>query len=402
MPRVVITGAGCVTSIGSDITTFAENLFQGRQGITALQDVKSGEIRFSSAAQVVDFDAASQLPTAVLKMSERCSQFALVAAEQAVRNADFKQSGAAVATILGCSTGGRSIEEAETAKLYTTGARVHPLTVPRTMASCGTSLVALQHGFTGPAFTLSTACASGAHAIGLAFQMIRAGMVSAAITGGHEAPLTYGFLKAWDSLRVVSQSICRPFSADRDGMTLGEGAALFMLESMDSALERGAPILGEIIGFGMSCDAHHLTQPSATGPADAMRLAMQDASVQPHEVDYINAHGTGTTVNDAMEAEALHAVFGDCSHVPPISATKSMHGHAMGASGAIETLATLLALQRGLLPPTVGIIEADPDLHLDVITGQSRETNGRIALSNSFAFGGMNAVLAFRTYASAR
>jgi nodulation protein E len=272
------------------------------------------------------------------------------------------------------------------------------LTVPRAMASAGTSLVCIEHGITGPAFTVSTACSSATHAIGQAFHMVRSGMVEAAITGGHEAPLTYGFLKAWDSLRVVSSTRCRPFAHDRDGMTLGEGSAILVLEDMEAAVARGAEILGEIVGFGMSCDAGHMTQPKPEGPAAAMTMALRDCGDLRARVEYINAHGTGTVANDAAEAAAIRSVFGVDARDIAVSSTKSMHGHAMGASGAMEALATVAALRRGLLPINAGIECADPALGIDVVIAESRPKHASMALSNSFAFGGLNAVLAFRPY----
>jgi nodulation protein E len=254
---------------------------------------------------------------------------------------------------------------------------------------------------------ISTACASGTHAIGLAFQMVRAGIAPAALAGGYEAPLTFGFLRAWDSMRVVSPTSCRPFSADRDGMTLGEGAAMLALEPLDDALARGAHIYAEIVGFGMSADAHHITQPRAEGAALAMTRALEDAAqsgtVDPvQRIGYINAHGTGTQTNDAVEATAIHQALGALAFTVPVGATKSLTGHSIGAAGAIEALATVLALDAGSLPHTAGVTEVDPALHLDIITGKARtmEPQRDLALSNSLAFGGLNAVLAFRRFSA--
>jgi 3-oxoacyl-[acyl-carrier-protein] synthase II/nodulation protein E len=234
--------------------------------------------------------------------------------------------------------------------------------------------------------------------MGLAFHMVRSGMATAAITGGHEAALSFGFYRAWDSMRVVSPTRCRPFSADRDGMTLGEGAAIFAIETLDSALARNAPIYGEIVGFGMSADANHITQPQAEGAATAMRKAIADAGVSPDEIGYINAHGTGTQANDATESAAIHQVFGERGSQIPLSSTKALHGHAIGASGALEALATTLALEEGRLPHTAGVTTPDSSLNVDVIINEPRATEPTIALSNSLAFGGLNAVIALRTY----
>lgn len=399
MKRVVITGAGCITAIGQDVATFSANLFGGMSGISDLQDVPERELRFSRTASVRGFAARDWLAASQTQLAERSSQFAIASARQAMSQSGLSTAYASdeIAAVFGCSTGGRSAEEPETAKLYTKGGRVHPLTVPRSMASAGLSLVTMEHGITGPAYTVSTACASGAHAIGQAFHMVRSGMVRAALTGAHEAPLTYGFLKSWDSLHVVSPTACKPFGADRDGMTLGEGAAMIALETMDAAVARGAFILAEIAGFGMSADASHMTQADPRGPAAAMQMALRDANAESSEVGYVNAHGTGTEVNDRVEAEALRRVFGAGARTLPVSSTKSLHGHAMGASGAIEVLATALSLQCGRLPGN-GSSHIDRSLGLEGVLQTSIARDATLALSNSFAFGGLNAVIALRKF----
>ena len=403
MTRVVITGAGCITPIGQEVGRFAENLFAGRSGIREMTD-RPPDLHFARTATVEDFQQQEWLTANQRQIAERSSAFAIAAARQAVQQSGIVAAypGDSVAVIFGCSTGGRTTEDQESQKLYTRGGRIHPLTVPRVMASAGTSLVSMEHGITGPAFTITTACASGTHAIGLAFQMVRSGAVKAALTGGHEAPLTYVFLKAWDSIHVVSPTACRPFAADRDGMTLAEGAAVFAIEALEPALARGAEILAEIVGFGMSSDAHHITQPTAAGPAAAMQRALDDGHIAMDEVGYINAHGTGTESNDRVEAEAIHLVFGERSRNLPISSTKGLHGHAMGASGAIELLATVLALGRNLLPANAGLAEpgavVDPALDLDHVLLQNEAASLKLALSSSFAFGGLNAVLAVRRF----
>jgi nodulation protein E len=405
MTRVVITGAGCITPIGQDVASFAENLFAGRTGIREMQN-RPPDLHFTRTATVEKFQQQELLTAGQRQIAERSSAFAIAAARQAVLQSALVAAYPAdsIAIIFGCSTGGRTTEDQESEKLYTRGGRIHPLTVPRVMASAGTSLVSMEHGITGPAFTITTACASGTHAIGLAFQMVRSGAVKAALTGAHEAPLSYTFLKAWDSIHVVSPTACRPFAVDRDGMTLAEGAAIFAIESIDSAQARGAEILAEIVGFGMSSDAHHITQPNPAGPAAAMQRALDDASASCDEVGYINAHGTGTEANDRAEAEAIHRVFGERARTVPISSTKGLHGHAIGASGAMELLATVLAFRRNLLPANAGLNETasqvDPALHLDHILLHNEPASPSLALSNSFAFGGLNAVLAVRPFAA--
>ncbi len=400
MRRVVLTGAGCITAIGLDVDSFSDSLFDDRAGFSEVEDVPPGQLHFSQVARVRNFVPADWLMTAQKNLAERSSQFAIASARQALKASGLLSHyrGDDVAVVFGCSTGGRTAEEPETAKLYTRGGRVNPLTVPRTMACAGTSLVCIEHGVTGPAYTVSTACSSSAHAIGQAFHMVRSGVVEAAVTGGHEAPLTFGFLKSWDSLGVVSPTFCKPFAADRDGMTLAEGAAVFTLEAMDAAEERAVPILAEIVGFGMSSDASHITQPNPTGSAAAMSRALRDAGASAAEVGYINAHGTGTEANDRVEADALHRVFGDAAQTLPVSSTKGLHGHAIGASGAMELLATALALQRGILPSAGGPLLLDESLKLDGVLQVNRVEPVSLALCNSFAFGGLNAVIALRRY----
>jgi nodulation protein E len=403
--RVVITGLGCITPIGSTVDEFRTSLYSATTGISPIAgvyDAPDGNpgVRFTQAAQIFDFDPTQHLTSGVITATNRNTQFGIVTARQAVQQSGLLQHHPPdnIAIIMGCACGGRSSEEVDLARLYRTNARAHPLTIIRTMSSAGASNISIDLRITGPTLDISTACASSTHAIGLAFQMVRSGMVPAALTGGHEAPLSFGFYRAWDSMRVVSPTACRPFSADRDGMTLGEGAAMFTLETLASAQARNAPIFGEIVGFGMTSDASHITQPLAEGAAAAMRMALKDARVAPEEVGYINAHGTGTQVNDSIEAAAIHQVFGPRASQIPVNSTKSLHGHAIGATGAVEALATILALQDGHLPATAGVTTIDPALNLDVIIGEPRKATPSIALSNSLAFGGLNAVLAFRRY----
>jgi nodulation protein E len=401
--RVVVTGLGCITPIGNSIADFRTSLFAGTTGIAPFTPYPEAPgptqgLRFTQSAAVKNFDPREHLDSGIVSATDRTTQFAIVAARQAATESQLTSHHAPekIAIIVGCACGGRQAEETETMRLYTKDARVHPLTVIRTMASAGASNISIDQKITGPTLNISTACSSGTHAIGLAFQMVRSGMVDAAIAGGHEAPLTFGFLRAWDSMRVVSPTQCRPFSADRDGMTIGEGAAMLTLETLASAQARNATIFAEIVGFGFSADASHITQPLADGAASAMRQAIADANASADEVGYISAHGTGTQANDATEAAAIHQVFGSRAAQIPISSTKSLHGHSIGASGALEALATILALHENLLPANVGVTEIDPALNLDVILGAPRKANPRLALSNSLAFGGLNAVLALR------
>lgn len=394
--RVVITGAGCVTAIGNSVPEFCESLFASRSGIAPIELQPEQKLNFSSVAQVKNFLAESFLPFSLILLTERSAQFGLVAAKQAAGESQLlaDYSPESVAVVMGCAVGGREADEPEVVKLYNRQGRVHPFTVPRVMASSGASQISILFGITGPVLNFSTACASSAHAIGHAFHMIRAGMVEAALAGGHEAPLTYGFLKAWEALRVVSPTSCRPFSAARDGMTLGEGGAVLVLEERERAVRRGVPIYAELCGFGMSSDAFHITQPRPAGPVSAMRKALSDAQLHPADVTYINAHGTGTEANDRAEAEAIQEVFGEAGGCPPVSSTKALHGHTIGAAGAIEALATILALKHRQLPVSVGAEPVDPALRFNLVHTPSNFVPSS-ALSNSFAFGGLNASLLF-------
>ncbi len=329
---------------------------------------------------------------------DRFAQFAVIAAREAVLHSgivftpELKEN---TSIITGACVGGQSTEDACFWDVYRLNKpRVPPLTIPRIMANAGASHISMEFGVTGPAYTVSTACSSASHAIGQAYWMIRSGSVDMAIAGGSEAPFSFGILKAWEAMRVVSSDTCRPFSKERTGMILGEGAAMLVLEPMDVAIARGARIIGEICGFGMSADACHITQPSSAGAARGMRAAIRDAGWSPDQIDYVNAHGTATLANDVCEAAAINDVFG--SHRPAVSSTKSMHGHALGAGGALEAAATILGLHHGILPPTANYNAKDPDIDLDLIVNEARDVQVERAISNSFAFGGLNAVLAFR------
>ena len=274
--------------------------------------------------------------------------------------------------------------------------RLHPMTVPRIMPNAPASHISMEFGLRGPCFATASACASSSHAIGLAFQMIRSGMMDLAVTGGSDASIVVGFMKAWDALRVLSPDGCRPFSKDRGGLVIGEGAAILVLEEWDRARARGAEIHGEIVGFGMSADAGELTAPDADGAARAMQAALDDAGLSPAAVEYVNAHGTGTRLNDKTEVLALRKVFGTHLDRLPVSSTKSMHGHCLNAGGAVEAAITCLALRHGVLPPTIGFREPDPDCAVDCVPNASRAASIEVAMSNSFAFGGINAVLLMR------
>lgn len=398
--RVAITGIGAVSPFGHTYPEMWAKLARGESAIRPLTLVPAGSVRFLNAAEVPDFDAARYFEEKEAALLDRFAQLAAVAAREAVHQAGIVfagELGERSAIVLGSSAGGKKTEDEGFEALYAKQIpRVPPLTIPRSMANAAASRVSLEHGITGPVYTVSTACSSANHAIGQAFRMVRNGEAEVALTGGSEAPMSLGFLKAWEAMRVVAPDTCRPFSKDRRGLILGEGAAVLVLEPLERALARGATVLAEIVGFGMSSDAHHITQPSAEGAARAMRWALNDAAIAPEAIGYINAHGTGTAANDATETEAIRNVFGAHAGKLAVSSTKSMHGHALGAAGALEAAATAGALSNGILPPTANFTEFDPACDLDVIPNTARVQDVAWAISNSFAFGGLNAVLVFR------
>jgi nodulation protein E len=398
--RVVVTGVGVISALGPDASHFWRALSEGRPGIAPIEGVDRSQLRFPNGAEVRGYDPLSYFDAKEAGFLDRFAQFAVIAAREAVRDAGIEwtpESRERAAVVTGSCVGGQSTQDQGFVDIYLEKrGRVHPLTIPRTMANAGASHISMQFGLPGPAYTVSTACSSSNHAIGQAYWMVRHGLAELAITGGSEAPFSMGLLKAWEALRVVSPDTCRPFSKDRRGMILGEGGAMLVLEPLEAALARGARVYAEIVGFGMSSDAHHITQPSAEGPARAMRSALADAGLKPEQISYINAHGTGTPTNDPVETRAIRTVFGPHADRLAVSSTKSMHGHSLGAAGAMEAVATALALANRVLPPTANFTVPDPECDLDVIPNTARSAEVEHALSSSFAFGGLNAVLAFR------
>ena len=400
--RVAITGLGIISALGLNLEESWNSLSQGRCAIRRLQNVDRSRIalKMENGAEVHGFDATQHFEGGKEAYLDRFAQFSVVAARQAIRDSGLDLTPAlryAGAVVCGSAVGGQSAIETGFEDLYVSDrGRVHPLTIPKTMANAGASHISMELGITGPTYTVSTACSSANHAIGQAFRLVRDGEVELAVTGGSEAPFAIGHLKAWEAMRVIAPDTCRPFSKDRRGMILGEGGAMMILEPLEAARARGARIYAEICGFGMSSDAHHLTQPTVEGPSRAMRDALRLADMAPEEVGYINAHGTGTPGNDPVESRAIRQVFGTHADKLAVSSTKSMHGHALGAAGALEAIATVLALHHGILPPTANYNEPDPECDLDYIPNQPRTQQVSAALSNSFAFGGLNAVIAFR------
>jgi nodulation protein E len=398
--RVAVTGLGIISPLGHNLQESWISLSKGISGIGPIKTVDCSALRFQNGAEVRDYDPLKHFEGGKDNYIDRFAQFSVVAAREALRNSGVELTAELrdnSAIVCGSAVGGQAAIESGFEDLWVQGrGRVHPLTIPKTMANAGASHIAMDMGLSGPTYTVSTACSSANHAIGQAFRLVRDGEAELAMTGGSEAMFTIGMLKAWEAMRVVAPDTCRPFSKDRRGLILGEGGAMLVLEPMDAAKARGAKIYGEICGFGMTADAHHLTQPTVQGPARAMRGALREAGLAPEEIGYINAHGTGTPGNDPVESSAIRAVFGAHADKVGVSSTKSMHGHALGAAGALEAVATVLALYHGILPPTANYNERDPECDLDYIPNKPRALRVGAALSNSFAFGGLNAVIAFR------
>jgi nodulation protein E len=400
MRRVVVTGVGVLSSIGNTVAQFEESLRACRPGIRPITQIDTSAIRFHNAAEVEGFEPARHFTESQLNWLDRFAQLGIVAARDAIADSTLTWNDelrARTGVITGSCLGGIATEDAYYFSFYRENKpRCSPTAVPRIMSNAVASHVAMEQKFTGATFTTSTACSSANHAIGQALWLIRQNTLDCALAGGSEAPISFGHLKAWEAMRVVASDTCRPFSKNRAGIILGEGAAMLVLETLENARARGAKIYAELAGFGMSADAYHLTSPLAEGAARAMNAALEDGHLSQKQINYVNAHGTGTQANDSTETRAIRQVFGAHADRLAVSSTKSMHGHALGAAGALEGVATLLAFRGNFLPPTANFLEPDPACDLDVIPNEARTAEIEGALSNSFAFGGLNAVLAFR------
>ena len=397
MNRVVISGIGVVSPVGSSLDEFWTALVEARSGIGPLTIIPTERLSTRIAAQVTGFDPDAHFSPKQAHLLDRFAQFAVFAARAAVRDAQCEiteQLALEAATVIGNGSGGQGTVDAGYFKLYGQNAeKAHPLSIPRWMMNAAASQVSIDLGLRGPTWTVATACASATHAIGQAFHMVRNGQAPIALAGGTEACLTVGSVKAWEALRALSTDTCRPFSRNRSGFVLGEGAAMFLLEPRDRAVARGARVYAEILGFGMSADAIDMTAADADGGARAMRAALRDARANPEDVDYVNAHGTGTILNDRTESEALKKVFGSHADRLAVSSSKAVLGHSMGAAGALELAATALALRTQTVPPTANFEEPDPACDIDCVPNVARSASIRTAMSNSFAFGGLNAVI---------
>ena len=402
MTRVVITGAGTLNPLGADLPGTFAALRDGRCAIGPLTCRDVDRLSIQVGAEIRGFAPEDHFPKTRLSLLDRFSQIALVSARQALAQSGLVLDdtlGLRAGVVLGTAGGGNTTVDDNYRAVYEEGKnRVHPFVVPRLMHNAAASHVAMEFGLKGPSFTTSTACASANHAMGQAFQLVRAGAADVMLTGGSEAMLCFGGIKAWEGLRVMARDTCRPFSRDRSGMVQGEGGAVFVFEGLEHARARGATILAEVAGFGMSSDAGDIVMPDLDGPVRAMRAALSDAGLPPDAVDYVNAHGTGTTANDRTEAQALHIVLGERAAQVPVSSTKSMHGHLIGGTSAVELLACLMALQDGIIAPTVNYTEPDPEIALDVVPNIARSAHVSVVMSNAFAFGGMNAVLVLKRH----
>jgi len=402
--RVVVTGLGVVSPIGNTTTDYWQNLVAGKSGIGPITiSAEPENLLQKTAAEVKGFDPLAHFDERQISTLDRVSQFAIVAAREAIARSQISFDmplSVRTACIIGTGVGGQTTHDDNFRRIYRENKmRVFPLTIPKLMVNAPASQVSMHCGLRGPSFAVASACASATHAIGLAFHMVRSGAVDCAVTGGAEACITFGTMKGWEAMRVMSPDVPRPFSIDRKGMIIGEGAAMLVLEPLERAQARAAEILGEVAGFGMSADAADLTAPDLGGMTRAMNDALRDAGLAPQAIQYVNAHGTGTAANDETETKALHRVFDAHAGKLAVSSTKSMVGHALGAAGALEMVATVLAVREGMVPPTMGYLGPDPACDLDYVPNKARVLGIDCALSNSFAFGGLNAVLAVRRLA---
>ena len=402
--KVVVTGMGIVSPLGSTIGEFWNRLVAGESGVVALEDEMYSRFPTRIGAIAAGYRDEDHFGGKEARRLSRATRLGVAAASEAIKQAGLEDSSVdrrSVGVVIGSSIGGFSASDPLFKEFYLNGS-YGPLTIPFSMNSGPSAQVSLRYGFQGPVMSVDAACASSGHSIGLMYNLIRWGQLDIGVTGGADCPFSAGVLAGWCALRVLStrneepSSACRPFSADRDGMVLGEGAAVLVLESESSARRRGAPVLGEVCGYAAASDGVHLTRPSEEGAARTMSLALSDAGIRPEDVDYVNAHGTGTRLNDSTETSAIKRVFGKHAHTMPVVSHKGALGHSIGGSGAIELVSSILSLHRQLVPPTINYQHQDPDCNLDYVISGARAMKLKTIMSNSFAFGGSNAVLLVR------
>jgi nodulation protein E len=401
VPRVAITGLGAVSALGHDVPSLWAGAIAGTVGIGAIRNIPTERLTVKIAAEVKDFDPKVHFEARRIPMLDRAAQFALVAAREAIADSGLSfdaRSAPRAGVILGATNGWSTLDAAYEQFYGQNNNRLHPFTIPRIMANAPASQITIEHGIRGPSFTISSACASANHAIGTAFHLVRSGAIDSAVTGGSDASIVPGVLRSWDALRVLSADTCRPFSRNRSGLVIGEGAGVLILENLELARRRGARIYAELVGFGMSADGKDMTAPDPASAAEAMSAALRDGGIAPAEIDYVNAHGTGTRLNDSCEVAALQQSFGPHLRELPVSSTKSMLGHTLAAAGALEMIVTVLALEQGIVPPTMNSDESDPECDIDRVADVARHQPIGAAMSNSFAFGGLNAVLVARRH----
>lgn len=397
--RVVVTGLGAITAAGSGVPALWEAAREGRSGVSDFRLDRYPRQRITRAAHIAGFDPAAHLSEQELKTTDRFAQLALVAAAEALKHAGLDTGaplGPRFGAIIGSGIGGSWTTDDGHYAFYVTETRTDLLTIAKVMPNAAASQISMRYGVRGPSLAISSACASGTQAVGYGLQMIRAGMADAMLVGGSEALLTPATFRAWEVLRVMAPETCRPFSDKRNGMVLGEGAAVLVIEELEHALKRGATPLAELAGYGTTSDAGDLLRPTVEGPAAAMANALADAGLTPRDIGYVNAHGTGTVLNDISESEALRQVFGAHIGEVSVSSTKPIHGHALGAAGAIELVITVQALRDNIAPPTINWLAPDPKCLADPVPNTARARPIDAAISNSFAFGGINATIAIR------
>lgn len=403
--RVVITGAGVVSPLGSELGSFTENIFAGKSGVRTIDLYDLEDIDCQIAGQIENFSFEPELEKSESRIMDRFTQLGLVAALRAWNNSgiDSHCDRERVAVLIGTGIGGIGAYEQAYVRLDSSK-RGDAFTVPRVMNNAAASWAAMKLGLKGRNQTINTACSSGGNAIGEAFRAIRSQECEVVLCGGTEAPMARKFMRTWNAMKVLSKHYddpshaSRPFDLNRDGLVMAEGAAMLILESLDSARQRGAKIWAEVVGFASNCDCHSLTVPHPDGQTSVMSDAIKDAGIQPEEIDYINGHGTGTRINDRVETESIKRLFGEYAQRLPISSSKSMLGHSMGASSALEALICALSLEHGYIPPTINYTTPDPDCDLDYVPNQGRQQSLNYVMSNSFGFGGNNAVLVFKKW----
>jgi nodulation protein E len=398
--RVVVTGMGGLCATGQNVKEFWENAKNGVCGITRRRVGPDDDIAVNVPIAPIDgFEKRAETLGRDLGRADRFAQLAVAASDEAIADSGIEwteQLGLRTAAILGTGIGGQIAMDEGYYAMFRQGRRPHPLSVLKTIPNAAASHVSIRYGLRGPAFAIASACASGAHAIGVCANLIRSGAADAGLGGASEAILTYGALNAWKAMHILSDELCRPFSKNRKGLVIGEGAGVLFLEEYDHACARGAKIYAEIVGFGMNADGKDMINPAVEGAAGAMRGAIDGLNLGDASAIYVNAHGTGTLMNDPTETKAIRHVFGAGADELVVSSTKSMHGHLLGAAGGIEAIASIMALKEGVAPPTINYDEPDPACDLDYAPNEAKERKFEYAVSNSFAFGGLNAVLAFR------